>query len=289
MRYRLLLICLALMTVIVFLSGTEPSFAKKIIYKPLVVGARPIDRVFLIMMENQDFDEVIGRYATENVPPPSYQVTPYITSLAETYGLATLYFGVTHPSLPNYLSQIGGDWFGISDDNPSCAVQPAQTPCHPLISGPNLIDQIEASGRTWAAFEQSMPSVGYLGDKWPTSGSTTLYAMKHNPFVYFKDIATNPVRLTHILPYHSASDIAPFISNPATAPDFVYIVPDQCHDMHGTGACPGYPDAGGDNGPPAYNALLEEGDNALKKHVKTNTISQAFTHRSNIIVEWDED
>jgi len=289
MRYRLLIACIAVLSAAFLLISLQPSAAVPIVRKPLVGGAKGIDRVFLIMMENQNFDEVIGRYATEDVPPPSYPVTPYITSLASTYGLATLYFGVTHPSLPNYLSQIGGDWFNVSDDNPSCAVQPPQVPCHALIKGQNLIDQIEASGRTWIAYEQSMPSVGYLGNTWPTSGSTVLYAMKHNPFVYFQDIATNPARLAKIVPYNKESDIAASLSNPATAPQFVYIVPDQCHDMHGTGACPGYPDAGGDNGPPAYNALLLAGDKAVKNLVYTITSSRAFTPRSIIVVVWDED
>jgi hypothetical protein len=27
------------------------------------------------------------------------------------------YFGLTHPSEPNYLSTVGGDFFGLGDDN----------------------------------------------------------------------------------------------------------------------------------------------------------------------------
>ena len=49
-------------------------------------------------------------------------------------------FAITHPSLPNYLALLGGSTFGITSD---C------TACH--IAGSNLVDQVEASGRTWRA------------------------------------------------------------------------------------------------------------------------------------------
>jgi phospholipase C len=70
-------------------------------------GIPRYQHVFVIMMENHSFAE------TYNNP-----ATPYINSLANTYGLATDYFGVTHPSEPNYVASIGGSFFGIQDDAP---------------------------------------------------------------------------------------------------------------------------------------------------------------------------
>jgi hypothetical protein len=43
--------------------------------------------------------------------------------LSRAQGLATYYFGVTHPSLPNYLAMIAGDEFGIRDNKPSGVVR----------------------------------------------------------------------------------------------------------------------------------------------------------------------
>ena len=62
--------------------------------------------VFVIMMENHAYDEIIGNTAD----------APFANRLVRHAGLATNYFGVTHPSLPNYLSTISGDFQGIWDD-----------------------------------------------------------------------------------------------------------------------------------------------------------------------------
>lgn len=62
--------------------------------------------IFVIMMENHGMAEIIGNTAD----------APYINQLAAQYGVATNYFGVTHPSLPNYLATISGDFQGIWDD-----------------------------------------------------------------------------------------------------------------------------------------------------------------------------
>jgi hypothetical protein len=87
---------------------------------------RDLDRVFVIMMENHGFDEVIGPLVNPNNTgdPNEPLLTPFITNLAFTQGLATFYFGVTHPSLPNYLASIAGDFFGVQDDNDSCFATP---------------------------------------------------------------------------------------------------------------------------------------------------------------------
>src|SRR5215469_10573474 len=59
-----------------------------------------------IMMENTSFSTIIGN-----------SLAPNINALASKYGLATNYFGVTHPSEPNYVANVGGSFFGIQDDN----------------------------------------------------------------------------------------------------------------------------------------------------------------------------
>src|SRR5271166_5673016 len=149
---------------------------------------RNMDHIVVVLMENQSFDNLVGRNRVDssgNILEPD---TPFITSLAETQGVATLYFGVTHPSLPNYLAAVAGDYFGVQDDNPSCYAQPAQSPCD-TAPGLNLVDTLEGKGLTWTALMQSMPSAGFLGPRYPASGPT-LYAQKHNPFVYFNSVAS---------------------------------------------------------------------------------------------------
>jgi len=190
-------------------------------------GRRDFDRVFIIMMENQGFDDVIGPLVNpDNAGDPKEPLlTPFITNLAFTQGLATFYFGVTHPSLPNYLASVAGDFFGVQDDNDSCFATPVtSTPCHSF-TAPTIIDQLEARHISWEALMESAPSVGYLGSRFPVADSAQkLYAQKHNPFVYFNSIATNPSRLAKIKPF----DLTAFkaeLSNPHQMPKYVYIVP----------------------------------------------------------------
>jgi phospholipase C len=231
---------------------------------------RPLDRVFVIMMENQGFDGVVGHLDANNNPD-----TPYITHLAERYGLATFEFGVTHPSLPNYTSLIAGDYFGIQDDNPSCYAKPKPAPPCDKIDTTNLVDELEGANISWEAFEQTMPRAGYLGVQWPKTGAA-LYAQKHNPFVYFKDIATNQARLAKIVPLNNISALSRALASPTTSPRFVLIVPDQCHDMHGETPCSD-PDQ-----------LLLEGDAYVQSLVQAIFQSPAYTRNSAIILTWDE-
>jgi hypothetical protein len=70
-------------------------------------GLRHLDHVFLIMMENHGYAEIIGN--------PSM---PFTNQLAKSAGLATNYFAVAHPSLTNYLEIVGGSNFGVLNDNP---------------------------------------------------------------------------------------------------------------------------------------------------------------------------
>jgi phosphatidylinositol-3-phosphatase len=234
-------------------------------------AAPKIQHIVYLMMENQGFDDVIGHEAA------SYALdTPFITQIAFQYGLETMSFGTTHPSLPNYLSLIGGSYYGVQDDNASCYAVPKQTPCD-TANGMNLIDLLEAKKLTWVAYEQSMPSAGYLGPQFPTNPKGPVhYAQKHNPFVYFKDIATNATRLKNIQPLNSMTTLAMALANPATAPAFTFIVPDQCHDMHGTNDCP------------SGDALLVEGDKYVQQVVTTVMKSKTFAANTAIIVSWDE-
>ncbi|GAC1409997.1 MAG: hypothetical protein NVSMB64_18910 [Candidatus Velthaea sp.] len=259
-----------------FLTGAASAIAAVLVAGSTVPAhaatSRSFDHVWVIMMENQSFDGVIGRNRVDSNGNLLEADTPYITQLAASQGLATLYFGVTHPSLPNYLTTIAGDYFGVQDDSASCFAQPSPgAGCH-RISAPNLVDTLEARHLTWGSLMASMPSDGFLGTQAP-SAAPRLYAQKHNPFVYFSDIATNQSRLAKIKPLSDANFSAA-LAHPA---NFEYIVPNQCDDMHGTTTCTN------------TDALLKRGDATVKTLVSAITSSAAFTANSAIFVVWDED
>jgi acid phosphatase len=162
-------------------------------------GVPHFSHIFQIIMENKAYNSVIGNSSA-----------PYINSLAQQYGLATNYYAIRHPSLPNYVALIGGSTFGITNDCTSC-----------FIDAPNLVDQLESAGKSWHAYMEDMPSACFVGDQGQ-------YRQKHNPFIYFNNIRQNPARCNKIVPFGQfAQDLA---TN--NLPNYVWITPDMCNDTH---------------------------------------------------------
>jgi hypothetical protein len=73
---------------------------------PVPNGVPHLDHVFLIMMENHSYGQILNN--------PN---APFINELARKANLATNYFAVGHPSLTNYLEVVGGSNFGVLSDN----------------------------------------------------------------------------------------------------------------------------------------------------------------------------
>jgi len=151
-------------------------------------------------MENHEYGQILGS-----------PEAPFLDRMAKEGVVLSREFAVTHPSLPNYLALLGGSTFGITSD---C------TTCH--VSASNLVDQLEASGRTWRAYLEGMPSPCFPG------AAFGRYAKKHDPFLYFDDIRNRPGRCRNVVPLgRLGADLA---SN--RLPGFAWISPDLCHDMH---------------------------------------------------------
>jgi hypothetical protein len=223
-----------------------------------------LDRVVIIVLENYGADKV------DPVAIGPQQFTPFLNKLGRENRLATNYFGVWQPSLPNYLAMIGGDFFGVSDDHESC-FNPDHQNCHGF-DVPNIVDQLEEANIAWEGLFESMPSAGFLGTKFPAD--TKLYAQKHNPFVYFKSIALDPTRLAKLKPF-ALSDLKAELADPASASRLIYIVPNQCNDQHGTIGCK----------PKAVK--LAAGDAFLEETVPAIINAPAFTDRSVLFITWD--
>ena len=162
--------------------------------------APSFEHVVVIVFENKDPGSVVG-----NRHAPTFNV------YARTGGMLTRYYGVAHPSLPNYLALVSGSTHGIRSDCTTC-----------LVSGPSLADSIEAAGRSWKVYAEDLPSPGFAG---PWSGG---YARKHNPFMYFRDVAGDRARRSRIVPFAQlARDV-----RAQELPDFALVVPNLCHSMH---------------------------------------------------------
>jgi hypothetical protein len=234
-----------------------------------------------IMMENTNYQTIIGN-----------SNAPQINALASKYGLATNYYGVTHPSEPNYVANIAGSYFGIQDDNQFYCT-PALASTDPYcggttvdhtVSAPNIADQLTAAHKTWKGYFQSLPPTPAPGNlitsgpsangpytfKYP-SNSNALYASKHNPFVNFTGTQGS---LANMVPdTQLATDLAT-----SKLPNFSLVVPDQCHDMHGTGSCTD------------TNSLISAGDSYTGATVRSIMASPVWKHGNNaIVITWDED
>jgi len=70
-------------------------------------GVPKLDHVFVIVLENHNSFTSFGSNGILDNPQ-----APQITALAHKYNVAPNYHGVWHPSLPNYLAMITGDWIG---------------------------------------------------------------------------------------------------------------------------------------------------------------------------------
>jgi hypothetical protein len=154
--------------------------------------AAKIQHVVWVLMENHGYSQVIGSSSA-----------PYVNNLASTYGLATNYFGVDHPSLPNYLAVTSGSAQGISNDN-----APSANP----VNSPSIFSQLPG-GRS-RSVQQDMPSNCTRSD----SGN---YVVHHNPMAYYTGLA----------PDCGNYDV-PFGSTPDLSAAFTFVTPNLANDMH---------------------------------------------------------
>ena len=73
---------------------------------PVPKGVPHLDHVFVIMMENHGYSQIVGNPAA-----------PFANQYSKSANSATNYFAVGHPSSTNYLEIVGGSNFGVRSDN----------------------------------------------------------------------------------------------------------------------------------------------------------------------------
>ncbi len=244
-----LLICLALAAIvsIVYLqkytsSPTPPSHTSPSKQTKKHGPSQAFDHIVIILEENKSQAAIIGN--------PS---APYINQLANKYSVATNYSAITHPSLPNYIALTSGTTAGIVND-----CNPPNSGCQANVA--NIADRLEQAGKSWKAYAESMPASCYANN----SGS---YAVKHNPFMYYPNIRNNSDRCkSHIVPF---SQFSADLNSPAGLPNYSFITPNMCNDMH--------------------DCSVQTGDAWLARLVPQILASKTFTKQhSLLVITWDE-
>jgi hypothetical protein len=178
------------------------------------------------------------------------------------------------------------------------------------ISGKTIADQLVAAHLSWKTYQESLPLAGadnvtysdgffidttfFPGFNITSNDFVKLYAAKHNPFVYFKNVQEGGN------PHHSLANVVGF-DGPAglysdlrsgRVPSFSFIVPNQCNDQHGRGnagaTCAFDPKSDGSQS--GLNpALIYRGDVTLQAIVQAIWDSPAWKVGDNaIVVWWDE-
>jgi hypothetical protein len=317
---------------------------------PVPGGVPPLDRVFVIVMENLGYPQIMNN--------PS---APYINRLAMRGGLAANYFAVGHPSLTNYLEIVGGSNFGVMTDaapdwhNAACvpdlvkgtttlnaprghricpiagsgtdAATPIvytletrtgdktmiaidgkrKIPPATDVVGKTIADQLVASGRSWRSYQESLPPRG--ADRVDYSDGTRslgpapgddksdvakLYAVKHNPFAYFRNVQQGRERnnsLANVAPFDGGDGLFTHLAL-GSVPALSFIAPNQCNDHHGLSvsdpSCSIHPKRKGTQDG-LNGALIRRGDDAVQRIVRAIEASPVWRQGTNaIVLLWDE-
>jgi phosphatidylinositol-3-phosphatase len=326
---------------------------------PIPTGVPHLDHVFLIMMENHSYTQIVDN--------PN---APFTNGLLKTANSASNYFAVAHPSLTNYLEVVGGSNFGVLSDNdpdwhnsscsPNLATGIANTdnPPSPAIcpitgtgtdattvaidmtnevqgppgelnidgiqsipaaadtAGKTIGDQLVAAGRSWKSYQESLPlegadlvsySDGFFTDRTdftkilppldpPLSQSDVvkLYAAKHNPFAYFRNVQEGTERhnsLKNSVDFDGPTGLYADLAA-GHVPTFSLIAPNQCNDQHGrvnAGAFCNF-DPTSDGTQAGLNpTLIFRGDVTVQRLVTAIKKSPVWREGNNaIVVMWDE-
>jgi hypothetical protein len=201
-------------------------------------------KVVLIVMENKTYNRIAGNSSA-----------PYLNALMRQGKLFTDYHAVIVGSTRNYRAMTSGLTQGGA-------------------TGPNLFRSMDQKGVSWKEFNESMTvNCGGRGDEGKVPGvDWPLYDVGHDAARLYKSTNTctrNDVPMTN----------ANF--NPANLPDFSFVVPNNCDNMHTApkgSPCPAY--FGGVSGANATTV----GDNWLKVVVPQLLAQPDVT----VLITWDE-
>jgi acid phosphatase len=156
--------------------------------------------VFVVVGENLDYRTT---YNSKHMP--------YLTSLANSYGLATNYYSSSHPSIGNYFNLTTGAI--LTDDD-------SQTPSSFPVSRDNIAYEVQQAGKTWKDYVENDPNISGCGGHRPGA-----YYVRHDPLEYMTDVNTQKSN------YVCFSQFATDLKDKAL-PNLSWLVPNGYDDAH---------------------------------------------------------
>jgi phosphatidylinositol-3-phosphatase len=213
-------------------------------------AAPAIRHIIIVMLENRTRGQVIGS-------PDA----PYETRLASACGNATEAFGATHGSASNYLAASSGQYPASSlhgCNYPACASDEN-----------NVYQQLDRTGRTWKAYEESMPSACDKVSAWP-------YKIGHNPAIFYTGISAAECRADDVPVASLTARSGAFYDalRGGTLPSVAWVTPDRNND--GEGRC-------------SRSCALAAADTWLRRFLTLVTAAPAYRDGSVLVlVTYDE-
>jgi hypothetical protein len=158
--------------------------------------------------------------------------------------------------------------------------------------GISIADQLAESGKSWKSYQENLPPYGADGvnasdglvsnTTQSEPGMPQLYAVKHNPFAYFRSVQESD---DHRLGLKNIVGLDALYADLASGhlPDLAFIAPNQCHDQHARGSS----EMG--TGCSVDQNAIAQGDAGLHTLINAIKGSKAWTQGNNVIVVvWDE-
>ncbi|KAG6360363.1 hypothetical protein INS49_011421 [Diaporthe citri] len=171
------------------------------------VKGKAFDRLAVIWLENTDYDLAVG--------------DPNLAWLADKGITLSNYFGVTHPSEPNYIASHGGDYFGMNNDAVSTVDANVSS----------IVDLLEDKGIAWGEYQEDMPCTGFEGKEWVNQVTgANAYVRKHNPAVIY---GANSERADRLGVMKNLTLFYDDLAN-ETLPQWMFITPNMTSDGHDT-------------------------------------------------------
>jgi hypothetical protein len=168
----------------------------------------------------------------------------------------------------------------------------------------SIADQLVEKHQSWKTYQESLPTVNpgvaginYSDGAWSNLSPVSvfgpgpiqkLYAVKHDPFVYFQNVEVgneDGLSLDQVKDFDGPDGL--WADLQTDVPSLSLIVPNQCHDMHGfvSGGTP----ICSTSTTTESNFLMAQGDAALEKLVEGIKASPVWNRGRNVIVVvWDE-
>ena len=249
-RSRRILAALAGGACVAALTGTasaRPTVGIDQSAAPAAAGALPpVKHVFIINFENKGFTRTWG----------STSKAPYLSKTLRAKGvLLTNYYATAHNSQPNYIAQISGQGPNRKMQTGCQIFQPFKVSgtaapgqyvgigCVFPATVPSLPGQLNAKGLRWKGYMEDMgtscrrPALGAADDTQHAEVGDQ-YAVRHNPFVYFRAITDSPSCANRVV---DLSRLTTDLKSASTTPNYVYITPNLCNDGHDAPCVDGRP------------------------------------------------